>query len=134
MINGHCECGRVAFEIDGDINDFSHCHCAQCRRLHGAAFATFAGIDRSDFRYVAGEDAITVYASSPRNDRLFCGVCGSTILVDAKEEPEALYVSMSAIEGDPPRPAAYHAYVASKAPWFDITDTLDQYETDPPED
>ena len=134
MIKGHCECGSVRFEADSEITEFSHCHCSQCRRLHGAAFATFAGVSRNHFRYVAGEDAITVYASSPKNDRVFCSVCGSTILVDAKEEPDALYVSMSAIEGDPPRPRAYHAYVASKAPWYDITDGLEQFETDPPED
>ena len=28
-------------------SDFSHCHCSQCRRLHGAAFASFAGVPRS---------------------------------------------------------------------------------------
>ena len=133
MTSGHCECGRVRFEFDGEIQDFSHCHCSQCRRLHGAAFATFAGVVRKDFRYISGEDSIGVYASSARNDRVFCRVCGSAILVDARDEPEALYVSMSAIDGDPRRPAAYHAYVASKAPWYEITDDLEQYETDPPE-
>lgn len=37
MITGRCECGRVRYEVDGDITDFSHCHCSQCRRLHSAA-------------------------------------------------------------------------------------------------
>ena len=134
MISGHCECKRVSFQVNGEIQDFSHCHCSQCRRLHGAAFATFAGVNREDFRYTAGEDAITVYPSSPSSDRVFCGACGSTILVDAKEEPDALYISMSAIDGDPPRPEGYHAHVASKAPWYEIADNLEQYDTDPPEE
>ena len=132
MITGHCECGRVRFEVDGEIEDFSHCHCSQCRRLHGAAFATFAGVSRDRFRYVAGESDIRVYASSEGNDRVFCAVCGSNILVDPGEEPEALYLSMSAVDGDPPRPAGYHAYVGSKAPWHEITDDLEQHDTDPP--
>jgi len=133
MINGHCECGRVRYQVDGEIEDFSHCHCSQCRRLHGAAFATFAGVARDRFRYLSGESDIKVYASSDSNRRVFCGACGSNILVDPKEEPESLYVSMSSVEGDPPHPEGYHAYVGSKAPWHEITDELEQYDIEPPE-
>lgn len=133
MITGHCECGRIRFEVDGDITDFSHCHCSQCRRLHGAAYATFAGVERNRFRYLCGESDLRVYASSPRNNRVFCGVCGSTILVDPQDEPDALYLSMSTVEGDPPHPAAYHAYVGSRAPWHEITDDSPQYDRLPPD-
>ena len=127
MISGHCECGRVRYEVDGDIVDFSHCHCSQCRRLHGAAYATFAGVARDRFRYVSGEADVKVYPSSEFNDRVFCAHCGSSILVDAKREPEFLYLSMSTVEGDPPRPRGYHQYVDSKAPWHAIADDLEQY-------
>jgi len=133
MLSGHCECARVRFEVDGNIEDFSHCHCSQCRRLHGAAYATFAGVNRGEFRYVAGESDTSSYLSSPSNIRVFCSVCGSTILVDPQDEPEYLYLSMSTLEGDPHRPPGYHAYVGSKAPWHEISDDLPQYDTDPPE-
>ena len=133
MIQGHCECGRVRFEVDSDINDFSHCHCSQCRRLHGAAFATFAGVTRDHFRYVSGENDTRDYASSDSHRRVFCAECGSNILVALDEEPETLYLSMSTLEGDPPRPPGYHIYVGSKAPWYEISDDLEQYETEPPD-
>jgi hypothetical protein len=133
MIHGRCECGRIRYEVDGDIEDFSHCHCSQCRRLHGAAYATFAGISRHKFRYISGETDIKIYASSESNDRVFCAECGSNILVDPKQEPEVLYISMSTVDGDPPRPTGYHAFVGSKAPWHEITDDLEQYDTESPE-
>ena len=133
MMTGHCECRRVRFEIDGEINDFSHCHCSQCRRLHGAAFATFAGVARSDFRYVTGESDVTTYASSDTHQRVFCSICGSNVLVGLKSEPETYYVSMSMIDGDPPRPPAYHIFVGSKAPWHEISDDLPQHDAFPPE-
>lgn len=133
MISGHCECGRVRFEVDGEIEDFSHCHCSQCRRLHGAAYATFAGVSRDKFRYVSGESDTKVYASSGNHDRVFCAECGSNIMVDLSEEPDSLYLSMSAVDGDPPRPPGYHIYVGSKAEWHEITDDLPQYDTEPPE-
>jgi len=131
MIHGHCECGRVQYEVDGAINDFSHCHCSQCRRLHGAAFATFAGVAADQFRYVSGESDIKSYASSESSERVFCGNCGSNILVAVDQEPESLYLSMSAIDGDPPHPTGYHIYVGSKAAWYEINDDLAQYETGP---
>jgi hypothetical protein len=131
MIRGRCECGRVRYEVDGRIEDFSHCHCSQCRRLHGAAYATFAGVSRKKFRYISGETDVSVYASSEANDRVFCAVCGSNILVDPRQEPDSLYLSMSTIDGDPPRPEGYHAWVGSKAAWHEITDDLVQYEGAP---
>ena len=131
MFSGHCECGRIQFEVDGEINDFSHCHCSQCRRMHGAAFATYAGVARDKFRYVSGESDIKVYASSATHDRLFCAECGSNILVDLSDEPDSLYLSMGAIDGDPPRPPAYHIFVGSKAVWHKISDDLPQYDTEP---
>jgi hypothetical protein len=77
MIHGHCECGNVEFEVAGDIVDYSHCHCSQCRRLHGAAFATFAGVARDAFQYRAGESTLSTYRSSKIIDRVFCKTCGS---------------------------------------------------------
>ena len=133
MIKGRCECGRIRYEVDGDIEDFSHCHCSQCRRLHGAAYVTFAGVSRIKFRYVSGESDIEVYASSESNDRVFCAECGSNILVDSKQEPEVLYICMGTVDGDPPCPSGYHAFVGSKAPWHEITDDLEQYDTEPPD-
>lgn len=128
MIRGCCECRRVQFEVEGEIKDFSHCHCSQCRRLHGAAYATFAAVERAQFRYLKGETGLMVYASSKKNDRKFCSTCGSPILVEAKNEPELLYLSMSTIEGNPPHPKGYHAWVGSKAPWHEINDDLEKFE------
>lgn len=130
MITGHCECGQVRFEADDEINDFSHCHCSQCRRMHGAAYATFAGVERDSFRYLSGESKVTAYMSSPTHERIFCAKCGSNIMVITANEPNDLYVSMSAIDGNPKHPPAYHIYVGSKAPWHEITDDAPQYEND----
>ena len=130
MMTGHCECGDVQFEVDGEINDFSHCHCSQCRRMHGAAYATFAGVARDKFRYQSGKSGVAHYASSPTHDRVFCTTCGSNIMVATASEPDVLYLSMSAIDGNPAHPDAYHIYVGSKAPWHEITDDAVQFEAD----
>ncbi|MEH6589617.1 MAG: GFA family protein [Halioglobus sp.] len=133
MITGKCECGAVKYTVDSEINDFSHCHCSQCRRLHGAAFASFAGVSRAAFRYECGEQDVKSYASSNSHGRIFCSHCGSNILVELESEPESLYLAMGAMEGNPPLPPGYHIYVGSKAPWHHISDNLPQYDTEPEE-
>ena len=131
MIKGRCECGRVQYEVTGEIADFSHCHCSQCQRLHGAAFASFGGVPRDRFRYVSGESDLKTYASSETSDRLFCGNCGSNILVDYKPEPDVLYITMGTVDGDPKCPPGYHQFVESKAAWYEIRDGLPRHDTWP---
>jgi hypothetical protein len=84
-------------------------------------------VARDKFRYLSGESDLSVYASSDNHDRVFCKVCGSNIMVKLSDYPDEFYLSMSAIEGDPPRPTGYHIYVGSKAPWYEIGDKLRQY-------
>ena len=131
MITGRCECGKVHYEVDGEIADFSHCHCSQCRRLHGAAFASFGGVPRDKFRYVSGEPDLKTYASSETSDRVFCGNCGSNILGDVASEPDEHYIAMGTVDGNPKCPPGYHQYVGSKAPWYEISDGLPAYDTVP---
>lgn len=131
MIKGKCECGNVQYEANCKITDFSHCHCSQCRRLHGAAFASFGGIRRNSFRYVTGESAVKIYASSETIDRVFCGNCGSNILVDYKPEPDLLYIAMGTVDGEPECPPGYHQFVGSKASWYEISDNLPRHDTWP---
>ena len=128
MISGRCECGRVKYEVAGEIADLSHCHCSQCRRLHGAAFASFGAIPRDSFRYLSGESDLKIYASSEKNDRVFCAECGSNILVDCKPEPDVLYITMGTVDGSPKCPPAYHEYVGAKASWYEICDDLPQHD------
>ena len=130
MLNGHCECGAVRYQINGEIHDFSHCHCSQCRRLHGAAFATFAGVAKSDVSWVSGEDALNTYFSSPSHERVFCSHRGSNLYVALDSEPDDYYLSLSSVDGNPELPDGYHIFVDSKAPWHTIQDGLPQYAED----
>lgn len=133
MITGRCECGQVEFEADGDVQEFSHCHCSQCRRLHGSAFASFIGVKTTGFRYISKPPNIACYSSSENHRRVFCRNCGSNILVALTDYPDELYVCMGTVDGNPTLPEPYHMFVGSKAPWHEITDNAQQFEGFPPE-
>ena len=127
MISGRCECGSVTYEAGGNVSDFSHCHCSQCRRLHGAPYVSFAGVDEDKFKWTSGEEHVKIYASSQKNDRYFCDICGSHMQVRSHLEPGVIYLTLGTTDGDPDLPAGYHQFADSKAPWVEILDGLPTY-------
>ena len=46
-LGGGCLCGAVRYESDALTGPIAHCHCATCRKAHGAAFATTARASRA---------------------------------------------------------------------------------------
>ena len=131
MIRASCLCGDVRFEIRGELSGASHCHCSMCRKAHGAAFGTYAAARAADFRIVSGEDRIVRYRSSAGIVRTFCARCGSTLQWLRESKPEIVDIALGVLDDDPGVRPASHIYVASKAPWHEITDRLPQHATYP---
>ena len=68
---------------------------------------------------------------SRENNHTRCARCGS-LLFSVVQDGARVHVTLGTIEGDPGiRPQA-HIFVGSKAPWFEITDGLPQFEAFPP--
>jgi len=129
-IKGSCLCGEVKYEINGSLHNVSHCYCSMCRKSHGAAFATYAALDPDKFQWISGADLVTEYISSPEGGRCFCRQCGATL--GGIENGKVTYITLGTVDGDPGVRPEEHIFVGSKAPWYEITDTLPQYDEYPP--
>lgn len=125
---GSCLCGQVRYEIHGELRGVLNCHCSMCRKAHGAAFRTRAAVRSADFRWLSGEDLLTHYESSPGQQRTFCRVCGSNLVTKFEQHKEWYGFPLGTLDTDPGVKPACHVFVGSKAPWYDITDKLPQYE------
>jgi hypothetical protein len=126
MLAGSCLCGRVRYEIAGKLGPIGHCHCSTCRKSHGAAFGTHATVRPEDFRWVAGEELVASYESSPGRFRRFCRNCGST-LTGHGERAQVGAIAVATLDTDPGTRPVAHIMVHSKVPWFEITDSLPQF-------
>ena len=93
MYLGSCLCNGIRFEIKGSINDIVYCHCSQCRKVQGSAFATNGVVARDTFRIVKGDDLLSAYESSPGKRKYFCKQCGSPMYSDNTELPDVVRVS-----------------------------------------
>jgi hypothetical protein len=127
VAKGSCLCGAVKYELDGPFEVMSHCHCSMCRKHHGAAFATFVTVPLGNFRWVAGEEALSTYQSSAYGKRTFCGKCGSVMPV-VEAETGVAFCPAGNLDGELGIQPQSHRFVGSKASWHTITDTLPQHE------
>ena len=132
MSLGTCLCGTVRYELDGPFTMMMHCHCSMCRKHHGAPFATFVAAAHSGFRWLRGEDAVAEYTSSTQGVRSHCRSCGSVAPMLLPEAGLAIAPAGN-LDGDLGLRPQAHMFVASKAGWHAITDSLPQHAGMPPE-
>ena len=126
------------FKAGDDVIGIAHQDdVAWARKQHGAAFRSRARVQTRDFKWIQGKDLVTFYESSPGRYHGFCRVCGSPIINKfderapaAKIDPQVSSrygIGLATLDDDPGVRPACHSYVASKAPWFTITDDLPQF-------
>jgi hypothetical protein len=124
---GSCLCGKVRFEITGGINSIVYCHCSECRKAQGSAFATNGAVNADSFHFISGRDELTGYPYTEVQTKYFCKHCGSPVMSTNTTRPGVVRVRLGTIESDITERPSAHIFVTSKASWDHITDDLPQY-------
>jgi hypothetical protein len=130
MISGSCLCGGVRFEVARVVGPFELCHCSRCRKVSGSAFMAAVGVERRDFRYLAGQDLVVSYdapilEAPPAYRSTFCRRCGSPV-PDPTSTAPWFEIAAGLFDGDLGLTPERHIMVDRKAAWFPITDRLPQ--------
>jgi hypothetical protein len=126
VLGGRCECGAVRYRVADAFRYAANCHCSQCRAATGSAFKSFAGIERDKLELTDGLDSLLVFGEDDLNHTR-CGVCGS-FLFSVVRDGAYVHVAMGSLVDAPSIRPTHHIFVGSKAPWFEITDSLPQFE------
>ena len=113
----------VVFEATLPSRFCAHCHCDNGRRAHGAAFVTWVGFAKEQFRWTAAEDIVPSTTDTAAT-RSFCGKCGSTLTYEGPRWADEVHVVRANIAGE--IAPALHVYVDHKASWWTIDDDLPQ--------
>ncbi|MEM7208670.1 MAG: GFA family protein [Pseudomonadota bacterium] len=126
-LRGSCHCGSIHYEIHGELGPIVCCHCSQCRKSQGTAFATNAPVKTSDFHFVSGEEDLRQFQTSPDKVRAFCQQCGSPIYSQLIKKPDVLRLRIGTLDTEIDAKPTAHIYVDSKAEWHEINDGLPQF-------
>ncbi|MCX7148291.1 MAG: GFA family protein [Rhodocyclales bacterium] len=123
MIEGSCLCGGIRYQYDGEIEEVSICHCSQCRKAQGSAFAAVSPIGSAGFKLVAGAELLKEFRATPGKARVFCANCGSPIYSAKDDLPEVKRLRLGTVDTPFVCDNIYHIFVGSKASWLDFNDT-----------
>lgn len=120
---GHCQCGAVRFEIDGELGPVSACHCTICRRITGHYFAD-TEVAKAQLR-LTHEDGLTWYQSSHKVRRGFCGTCGSVLFFEPLFH-DWIAIAMGALDGPSGKTLEKHIFIAEKGDYYTLNDGAEQ--------
>lgn len=126
-LKGSCLCGEVTIEVADRFTFLGYCHCSECRKWTGSAFASGGMVAATDLKVTAGEERISRYRKSGQTELAFCEQCGSS-LFSHKLQLDRYVVRLGILDEAPTRTPELHIYCGSKAPWFSITDRLPQFD------
>ena len=130
MIRGSCLCGAIEYEVEVIPGKIYNCHCSQCRKAHGAAFATQAFAKGETLKFIKGEAYLSEYKEG-FCIRAFCSKCGFRLMNYAPDKNLYLSVALSSVDSDFDGAPIAHAFVGSKASWYQPTDDIPSYDEMP---
>jgi hypothetical protein len=131
-LRGSCLCGAIQYEVPDEFLYAAYCHCSECRRFSGSAFSALGGIAKDQLQITTGADKIKYFRKTEASNLAFCGICGSSLFTE-KPLKGLVHLRLGTLMDSPGVKPQAHVLVGSKAPWFEITDDLPQFEHLPPE-
>jgi len=93
---GSCHCGRVTFEVDGDIRGAIECNCSICRRKGALWHAASA----EQMRIKSDEADLGSYRfNTMKATHYFCKACGVSPFSHPRLDPSLWVVNVRCLEG-----------------------------------
>jgi len=127
ILHGRCTCGEVTFTLENTFDYAYYCHCSRCRMRTGSAFAAIGGASIDKLQITTGNKHLLIEGECSDGYGARCSRCYA-FLFAAVRSRQYVHVSLGVLAGTPSRLPDHHIYVASKAPWYEITDGLPQYD------
>ena len=130
MLKGHCHCGAIRFEVDGEPKWSALCHCGDCRRHAGAPVVGWSAFPEASLRVVKGTPK--VYRSSEHGRRHFCPDCGTGLFYYNAVNLRGIADVQIATLDDPNAVAPQvHVQTAERIAWMESAQKLPAFERYP---
>lgn len=131
---GSCLCGAIEFTIDRSQSaGEAHCHCIDCQRATGSAFASFCFIPDSGFNAIQGEPKGYTVAGSSGGDvtRFFCADCGSQLFSQVAVMPGIRFVKAGSLDDASWMNPQQAFWCDSAQPWSAIPSSVKKHASNP---
>jgi hypothetical protein len=126
---GGCACGAVRYRLTSDPLFVHCCHCLNCQRQTGSAFAINLLIEADRFEIVQGEpQPVEVPRDDGSAQEIFrCGRC-QTALYSRYGRPVVAFVRAGTLDETASVSPDVHIFTRSKLPWVALPESIPSFE------
>ena len=125
---GGCFCGAVRYRLEADPIFVNACHCRDCQKIGGSAFALNGMVE-------ADRVAVTRGAVATHEGEARCVTCRTLLWAEHPMFGDAIrFVRLGTLDEGECFPPDAHFFVRSAHPWVTIPDNLPRYEALPGDD
>ncbi len=127
MIGG-CLCGQVRYAANADPAFVGVCHCVDCQKQTGTAFAVVVGIPKPAISIQGRVKTFHDTGDSGQSvERTFCPECGSPIRFDAAVIPGLTFIYAGTLDDTTWVDPKVHVYCDSKQNWTSIPEGAQKF-------
>lgn len=121
-LTGGCACGDIRYELTSAPMFVHCCHCLDCQRQTGSAFAINALIETDRIRVLAGApEPVGVPTDSGRPHDIYrCQRCRTALWSDYGKRPYLRFVRAGTLDDPGLLQPDVHIYTRSKLPWVTL--------------
>lgn len=124
IFEGGCFCGRIRYRLNARPMFVHCCHCRDCQRQTGSAFAINALIEADCVELLKGEPMMVTLPtdSGHPHDVYRCGECQSALWSDYGRRKWMSFVRVATLDDPGALAPDVHIYTRSKLPWVRLPD------------
>ncbi len=121
-LEGGCACGTVRYRLTSRPMIVHCCHCRDCQRQTGGAFAVNALIETDRIEMLGGEPvAISMPTDSGRPHDIYrCPACETAVWSDYGRRGVLRFVRATTLDEPDALPPDVHIFTRSKLPWVGL--------------
>jgi hypothetical protein len=129
-LEGGCACGQVRYRLRSAPMFTNCCHCKDCQRQSGGAFAINALIESDRVDLLKGETVETNLPTESGRPHLVhrCGACGITLWSHYGGRRAVSFVRAGTLDDPAAIEPDAHIFTRSKLPWVRLPDGAPAFE------
>jgi len=133
QISGGCLCGKVRYSGSAEPVFVGVCHCRDCQKFTGSAFAVVIGVPEAA---ISVQGRVATYRkpgdSGKPTERRFCPECGASIADTAAALPGVMMLSAGTLDDASWVKPGAQIFCDSAQPWVELGGEMHRFAKMPP--
>ena len=133
QFTGGCLCGTIRYEVNAEPLGIQNCHCDNCRKVTGSAFATNIFVAEDDVVITQGEPKSHSHTADSGSTLVkeFCANCGSQLFGHGAGRPGVKNIKVGSIDDASFVQPIANLYVKRALPFTLIDSSLEGFDEMP---